>query len=258
MTACPLPADTLDTAACACARGIDIDLAFAFQPIVDVRDNSIFAQEALLRGADGRGAGAILSQIAPSDIHAFDRKCRIGAVKAAARLLGDRPELLSLNTMPNAVYDPETCLRTTIAAAEANGFPVDRIMFEMTEHEAIEDIDHFTKIVESYKQMGFTTAIDDFGAGSSGLTLFASVLPDIIKLDAKLISGVHKSRVQSTIVGNIVELCSKFGIGVIAEGIEERAEADTLRELGIYLFQGYYFARPALDAAPARGEICWG
>lgn len=191
------------------------------------------------------------------NLHAFDRKCRIGAVKAASRLMGEGEVMLSLNTMPNSVYDPQTCLRTTIAAAEAVNFPVKRIMFEMTEHEAIADLDHFTEIVRSYKNMGFTTAIDDFGAGSSGLTLFASVLPDIVKLDAKLISGIHKSRVQKIVVGNIVEMCAKFGIEVIAEGVEELAEVKTMRELGVHLFQGYYFARPALEAAPDDADIKW-
>ncbi|MFW6413062.1 MAG: EAL domain-containing protein [Oceanicaulis sp.] len=254
MHACPSP--TVPDASCACARGLDLDITFAFQPIVDMRDRTIFAQEALVRGTDGTGAGAILAQVSSADIHAFDRKCRIGAVKAAARL-GVGSTLLSLNTMPNAVYDPQTCLRTTIAAANAANFPIDRIMFEMTEHEAIEDLDHFVSIVKSYKDMGFTTAIDDFGAGSSGLTLFASVLPDIVKLDAKLISGIHKSRVQSVIVGNMVDMCSKFGIGVVAEGIEAAEEALRLRELGVHLFQGYYFARPAFEAMTGEDAIVW-
>lgn len=249
---------TADGASCACAQAVPIDLKFAFQPIVDVRDRSVFAQEALVRGADGQSAGEVLSAVDKTNIHAFDRKCRIGAVKAAARLLADRGEMLSLNTMPNSVYDPETCLRTTIAAANATGFPITRIMFEMTEHEAIEDIDHFTKIVESYKDMGFITAIDDFGAGSSGLNLFASVVPDIVKLDIKLVAGLHKSRVQKMIVGNMLDLCTKLGIGVIAEGVEEAAEVEALKEMGVYLFQGYFFARPAFDTVTQDSNICWG
>jgi len=242
---------------CACAQPVPVDLKFAFQPIVDTRDRSVFAQEALVRGPEGQSAGEILGAVDSLNVHAFDRKCRIAAVKAAAHHLGARREMLSLNTMPNSVYDPETCLRTTIAAAKAANFPIERIMFEMTEHEAIEDIDHFTTIVESYKEMGLITAIDDFGAGSSGLTLFASVMPDIVKLDAKLISGIHKSRIQKIIVGNMVEMCSKFGIGVIAEGVEEAAELKALTDVGVYLYQGYFFARPAFDAVTPDADIRW-
>ena len=247
-----------DGASCACAQAVPMDLKFAFQPIVDVRNRSVFAQEALVRGADGQSAGEVLSAVDKTNIHAFDRKCRIGAVKAAARLLADRSEMLSLNTMPNSVYDPETCLRTTIAAANAAGFPITRIMFEMTEHEAIEDLDHFTQIVESYKDMGFITAIDDFGAGSSGLNLFASVVPDIVKLDIKLIAGLHKSRVQKMIVGNIVDLCKQLGIRVIGEGVEEAAEVEALKEMGVYLFQGYFFARPTFDSVMQDSDVVWG
>lgn len=245
------------TDTCPCAQSPELEFKFAFQPIVDVRAGTVFAQEALVRGPNGEGAGSVLGQINETNLHAFDRKCRIGAVKAASRLMGESSELLSLNTMPNSVYDPETCLRTTIAAAKAANFPIERIMFEMTEHEAIEDLDHFTMIVKSYREMGFITAIDDFGAGSSGLTLFASVMPDIVKLDAKLIQGVHKSRVQKVIVGNIVEMCGKFGIGVIAEGLEEAAEVATMRELGVHLFQGYYFAKPAFERVVPDEEIVW-
>lgn len=251
---CP---SSVETASCACAQAIPMELKFAFQPIVDIRDRSVFAQEALVRGAEGQGAGEVLASVNQGNLHAFDRKCRIGAVKAASRLMGSRTELVSLNTMPNSVYDPATCLRTTIAAASSAGFPISRIMFEMTEHEAIEDIDHFTKIVESYKNMGFLTAIDDFGAGSSGLNLFASVLPDIVKLDIKLIAGIHKSRVQKVIMENMVELCSKLGIGVIGEGVEEAAEMEALKEIGVYLFQGYFFGRPAFDTVMADSEIVW-
>ena len=242
---------------CGCAQPVAMELKFAFQPIVDVRNRSVFAQEALVRGADGQSAGEVLSSVDQSNIHAFDRKCRIGAVKAAARTLLNCNELLSLNTMPNSVYDPETCLRTTIAAANAVGFPINRIMFEMTEHEAIKDLDHFTKIVESYKDMGFITAIDDFGAGSSGLNLFATVVPDMVKLDIKLIGGIYKNQVQKVIVENIVEMCAKLGIGVIAEGVEETDEVEALTKMGVCLFQGYFFARPAFDAVIRDTDISW-
>lgn len=235
-------------AACTCARPFPAELKFAFQPIIDARAKTVFAQEALVRGANGEGAGAILALVDKANLHAFDRKCRIGAVKAAARLMGPQDGLLSVNTMPNSVYDPQTCLRTTIAAAEAADFPVERIMFEMTEHEAIIDLDHFVTIVKSYKDMGFTTAIDDFGAGSSGLNLFARVLPDVIKIDRALVDGIAGDAVKTAIVGHLAELCAKFDVRVIAEGIERAQDYEAVRELGIALFQGYYFARPVLES----------
>lgn len=233
---------------CACAQPFPVKLKFAFQPIVDVGSRSVFAQEALVRGENGESAGSILAQVDNHNLYAFDRTCRIGAVKAASGLMQKRSELLSINTMPNSVYDPETCLRTTIAAAEACDFPVSQIMFEMTEHEAINNFDHFVSIVKAYKSMGFITAVDDFGAGYSGLSLFARVMPDVIKLDRALIDGVGGSAIQKAVVGNLLDLCGKFDIKVIAEGVETETDYRALTALGVTLFQGYYFSRPVLDA----------
>lgn len=252
-----LKAPLCDEAVCECAAQFPARLKFAYQPIIDFKTRSIFAQEALVRGEQGQGAGAVLAMVHDGNRHAFDRHCRISAIKSASRALIDRPELLSLNTMPNAVYDPETCLRTTLAAAKANGFPTERIMFEMTEHEAVTDPAHFAMIVRSYKDMGFTTALDDFGSGGAGLTLLAAVMPDIIKLDMDLVRNIHISSVKKTILAGLVEMCDRFGIRIIAEGIEVKAEARALLELGIHLFQGYYFSRPQLDAAPSVDDINW-
>ena len=154
-TATPL----CEEAICRCAEPFPERLSFAFQPIIDFKSRTIFAQEALVRGPEGESAGSVLSKVTTENMHAFDRHCRIQALKSASRTLARRGELLSLNTMPNAVYDPATCLRTTLAAATANGFPIDQIMFEMTEHEAVTDPDHFAMIVRSYKDMGFTTVL---------------------------------------------------------------------------------------------------
>jgi EAL domain-containing protein (putative c-di-GMP-specific phosphodiesterase class I) len=95
------------------------------------------------------------------------------------------------------------------------------------------------------------TAIDDFGAGHSGLNLLAEFQPDIIKLDMALTRTIHLDRVRRAIVKSMVNLCADLGISVIAEGIEEIDEALALRDLGVRLMQGYCFARPATERLPA-------
>ena len=117
-TATPL----CEEAICRCAEPFPERLSFAFQPIIDFKSRTIFAQEALVRGPEGESAGSVLSKVTTENMHAFDRHCRIQALKSASRTLARRGELLSLNTMPNAVYDPTTCLRTTLAAATASAF----------------------------------------------------------------------------------------------------------------------------------------
>lgn len=158
------------------------------------------------------------------------------------------PGFLSINFMPNAVYQPERCLRTTLAAAELYNFPVERIIFEITEGEKVDDLAHLRMIVEYYRKRGFKTAIDDFGAGYAGLNLLSEIQTDIIKLDMALIRNIDQDRVRQAIVRGVMQVSDELSAKVIAEGIETREEWDTLQSLGIELFQGFYFARPAFQA----------
>lgn len=234
-----------------CRQEPALDLAFsmAFQPIVDLRTGSTFAHEALVRPPDGRGgAGAVLEQVDESNCYRFDQQCRVTAIQLAAGLGLDG--LLSINFMPNAVYDPATCIRTTLTAAERYGFPVERIVFEFTENERVMDVDHLRKIVEHYRATGFRTAIDDFGAGYAGLGLLADFRSDFVKLDMGLVRGIDGDPGRRAIVQGMVEVCGALGARVIAEGVETVAEGRTLLELGIELLQGYLLARPAFEALP--------
>ncbi|AUN95942.1 EAL domain-containing protein [Pseudazoarcus pumilus] len=236
----------LNCSECRDGAGLDFDFTMAFQPIVDASSGEIFAHEALVRGLDGEGAGAVFAHVNDSNRYRFDQTCRVKAISLAAEL--GMTTMLSINFMPNAVYKPELCIRTTLAAAQESGFPIDRIIFEVTEGERVEDHVHLRGIVEHYKKRGFCTAIDDFGAGYAGLGLLADFQTDIVKLDMGLIRGIDTDRTRTAICRGILTVCNDLGIRVIAEGVETREEYAALRALGIELFQGYYFARPAFRA----------
>lgn len=241
--------EALKSAGCpGCRAPFAVDLTMAFQPIVDVTDGSVFAYEALVRGADGSGAGAVMAAVTQDNRFAFDQACRRKAVELAASL--GVTSRVSINFMPNAVYQPAVCLGTTLAAARRAQFPIERIMFEVTEGERVEDRPHLVGILNEYKRQGFTTAIDDFGAGHSGLNLLAEFVPDVIKLDMDLIRGVDASRTRQAIVGQMVKLAHALDIAVIAEGVETREELSTLRTLGVRLMQGYLIAKPAFERLP--------
>lgn len=233
---------------CGDEQALDFDFSMAFQPIVDLRDHSVFAYEALVRGLDGSGAGQILDRVNQDNRYAFDQACRVKAIELAARL--QIPCLLSINFLPNAVYQAATCIRATLAAAERFSFPTERIIFEMTENEQLIDKQHLTNIFEEYRRRRFRTAIDDFGAGYSGLNLLAEFQPDIIKLDMALLRGIDHDPVRQTIVQGILGMCRTLNIEVIAEGIETPGELAALQEMGVFLCQGYLFARPAFETLP--------
>lgn len=229
------------------------DITMAFQPIFDLKTGGVFAQEALLRGADGRGAGEMLSLVDDESLYHFDQTCRVTAIRLAAKL-GLR-ESLSINFMPNAVYEPQACIRRTLWAADACDFPVENIIFEFTEVERVRDKAHLRNIIESYKAMGFRTAIDDFGAGWSGLSLVADVVPDIVKIDREIVSGIDRCPTRRTVAGAMRAMCEELGIRVIAEGIETAGELSALRDLGITLVQGYLLGRPQFEALKGEADV---
>lgn len=236
-----------------CRDGTAFDgrLSMAFQPIVDLIDGTPFAYEALVRGAAGEGASTVLSQVTEANRYAFDQECRVSAISWAARLnLADTGARLSINFLPNAVYEPRACIRATLAAAVRYNFPTNRIIFEFTEQEAL-DTAHILNILRSYKAMGFLTAIDDFGAGYAGLGLLAAFQPDIVKLDMALIRGIDTDRGRRVIVENTLRMMDGLGVTAICEGIETEAELGTLRDLGLRYGQGYLLARPAFESLPA-------
>lgn len=220
----------------------------AFQPILDLAKQEIFAHEALVRGATGESAGSLLARVNADNRYAFDQSCRIKAVEWAARLRV--PAMVSINFMPNAVYKAETCIRVTLEAARRYHFPLERIIFEVTEQEQVLDIEHLTTILRAYRKQGFMTAIDDFGAGYAGLNLLADFQPDLIKLDMALIRDIDRDSVRQILVEATLQMCRKLNIRVIAEGIESTGELDALRDLGVELFQGYLFAKPGFETLP--------
>ncbi|MDX1452634.1 MAG: EAL domain-containing protein [Oleiphilaceae bacterium] len=238
---------------CLNGAALDFDFTMAFQPIVDVTRRRVFAQEALVRGLEQQSAGEVFKHVNDDNRYAFDQACRVKAVRLAAELKME--SLLSINFLPNAVYRPELCIRTTLMASEQFGFPSSRIMFEVTESEQVEDIEHLSNIFNDYQSRGFCTALDDFGAGYSGLNLLADLDVNILKLDMHMARDIHKNTRKQAIVRGIVTTCRELGIRMIAEGVEQEAEVLTLRAMGIELFQGFYFARPSFESL---AEIHWG
>ena len=240
--------------ACRDGAGFDRPITMAFQPIVDVSTRTVFAQEALVRGADGGSAAEVLAEVSAANRYGFDQLCRSTAIELAAGLdLTADGASLSINFLPNAVYEPKACIRVTLEAAMRTGLSTQAIIFEFTENETI-DTAHLLNILRSYRAMGFRTAIDDFGAGFAGLGLLAKFQPDIVKLDMDLVRGIDADPVRRTIVRHTLATLTDLGIQPVCEGIETAGEYEVLRDLGVTLMQGYLFARPVVNGL---AEVRW-
>jgi EAL domain-containing protein (putative c-di-GMP-specific phosphodiesterase class I) len=224
----------------------------AFQPIVDLDAREVFAHEALVRGVRGEGALEVLGKVQAHHRFAFHEACRVKAIEMASML--GMESRLSLNVDPNDIAGPAQCFHSAIRAAELAQFPVDRLMFELTESEPVADLAALATTFSAFEGLGFTSAIDDFGAAYAGFELLAAFQPDVVKLDMSFVRDVHRNAVRFAIVKGIVAICGELRIRVVAEGVEHPQEVEALRGLGVRLFQGFLFAAPGIGVLPA---VAW-
>lgn len=230
-------------------------LVSALQPILRA-DGSPFGHEALLRaiGLDGAliGAAALMDAARETELlFTLDLAARKSALQAAARL-GPERGFVFVNFDPASIYDPQYCLKETGAFACALGLDPERIVFEVTEGSHVRSLEHLRGILEVYRQARFRVALDDVGAGFSGLNTLRVLRPDLIKLDMELIRDVDTDRYRQSIVRHLIALGHELGIEVLAEGIETEGERRWLVAAGVDYLQGYLLGRPFLPQAEAR------
>ena len=226
----------------------DRDFSFAFQPIIDTRTRTAYSHEALVRGLNNEGAFQVINRYTVQQMAAFDAACRAKAIAVAVGI-GLRTHL-NLNFLPSAAADAEVGLNSTIEAARRNAFPLHRIIVEATEGAVINDHAKFARLVNEYRRVGIGLAIDDFGAGYSGLNLLAEFQPDIVKIDMGLVRGIESHGPRQAIARAIIQLCLDLGIDVVAEGVETVEEFSWFSNQGVSFFQGYLFAKPSFEALP--------
>ncbi|MCG6656195.1 EAL domain-containing protein [Halomonas campisalis] len=229
-----------------CDGALPFEFTMAFQPIVELTSARVTTHEALVRGPTGESAVSILSQVTPELLYRFDQACRVRAIELASRL-GMREDL-SINFLPNAVYEPMACIQATLAISEQVGWPTQRLVFEITETEKVQDQGHLQRIIETYREMGFATALDDFGNGYANLDLLTELRPDRLKLDRVLIMGCDSDPRRQAILRALADLGRALAIDMVAEGVETREEALWLGRNGLTHQQGFYYARPQLEA----------
>jgi EAL domain-containing protein (putative c-di-GMP-specific phosphodiesterase class I) len=215
-------------------------LWIAYQPIVSWSRRTTFAWEALVRNEEP-------TLRSPPDL--FEAAERLGRVQDLGRTVRERvaqtldrmpiPGLLFIN-LHALELDDDTLLDAGAPLSRHAG----RVVLEVTERAPLEQIPDATARVAQLRSLGYRIAVDDLGAGYAGLTSFAHLEPEVVKVDMSLIRGIDRSPMKQKLLASIVTLCRDLGIEIIAEGIETPEERDALIRVGGDLCQGYLFARP--------------
>lgn len=222
-------------------------ISSVFQPIVSLRDGSVLGFEALSRGPQGselENPEALFRMAEKCEkLWDLEKLCRTKALFALQ--MSKTNAALFLNVNPNVIEDKKFQKGFTKEYLEAFDINPEKIIFEITEKNAISNIKEFKEIIQNYKDQDYKIAIDDAGAGYSGLNLISDVNPHYLKLDINLIRCIDKDTVRQALVKSMYEFAKITGTYLIAEGIETRAELQTLIDIGVHYGQGYYIKRPS-------------
>jgi EAL domain-containing protein (putative c-di-GMP-specific phosphodiesterase class I) len=215
-------------------------LYMVFHPVVVWPGREIFGYEALMRTKEkALGNPLLLLESAErlGRLNDLGRAVRRRCAQAAKDSPDGVPLLVNLH--PIDLADPEMYSQTAPLSEVAS-----RVVLEITERAQLETVPDVEKRIANLRAMGYRVAIDDIGAGYSGLNSFALLRPDFVKIDMALVRGIDSDPVKRRLTTLLVQLCADLSIGVIAEGVETKAERDTLNDIGCDLLQGYLFAKP--------------
>jgi EAL domain-containing protein (putative c-di-GMP-specific phosphodiesterase class I)/GGDEF domain-containing protein len=222
------------------------DVRTFFQPIIDLNTRATLGFEALTRGPAGteyESPYMLFDVATESDLlFELDRLCRRNALTSASAMKPSHK--LFVNLLPTTIRDPEFQGELMLSFLKERNLSPSRIVLEITERLIIENYDLFLEAMRTFTDQGFSIAIDDMGAGYSGLEKIVHLNPRYLKFDLMMVRDIDTSFVKREMLKAIHSLASNVGADVIAEGIERPEELETLLELGIPYGQGFLFVRP--------------
>ena len=215
-----------------------LSIDYVFQPIYLADGKTVYAREALMRPSDMSVTELIEKYTQSDKLHILELATFFGAMKEYVSR--GYTEHVSINSFPSECFTPEE----TRIFSERYGDPSDVGIVEILEYpresEAMLDIEN-----EEALEQRFSVALDDFGAGFNDMSMVDKYMPQIVKINRDLISGIDHLPDKQENLSNLISEFHSRGITVVAEGIEEKEEFDFLVGLGVDLYQGYYLARPA-------------
>jgi EAL domain-containing protein (putative c-di-GMP-specific phosphodiesterase class I)/GGDEF domain-containing protein len=218
-----------------------------FQPIFNIITNQIHGFEALSRGPEHSPLHSPIPLFQTAEhlgrLSELETLCRSISIEGFHKRQLDGK--LFINISPKALLDPHHPKGLTLQLVQRLGLSPSDVVIELSEQYKADDIDLLKSCLNHYRQQGFLTAIDDLGAGYSGLRLWSELAPDYVKIDRHFIHQIDNNAVKQEFVRSIVDLCQSLTCKVIAEGIETTKELTVLKQLGVTYCQGYLLGRPS-------------
>lgn len=219
-----------------------------FQPIVSLIQKDIIGYEALIRGPSDSPLHSPFNLFNTAERFnlstTLEFTCRKLSIQSYARL--NLNKKLFINVSPSVLLQPDFKNGMTLKFLNEFGLDPKSVVIELTENQPTDNYLLMRDAVTHYRNMGFEIALDDLGAGYSGLRLWSELLPDYVKIDKHFIQGIHEDPIKLNFVRSIQNIANSLNCNIIAEGVETEHEFKTIEGLGITHAQGYYFARPTI------------
>jgi diguanylate cyclase (GGDEF)-like protein len=224
-------------------------LTTLFQPIVCLTSQQIFSFEALIRGPSNsvfHNPVNLFSYAEQFELGTqLEHACRHTSIRQYAEL--KLPHKLFLNASPSVLLQLDFKKGETLRYLADNGISPESVVIEVTEQQPIDDYDIMRDAINYYRSIGFQIALDDLGAGYSGLRLWTELMPDYVKIDRHFIQDIDKDPIKLSFVRSIQSMALASNCHIITEGVETEGEFRAIEALGITYVQGYYFARPCAN-----------
>jgi EAL domain-containing protein (putative c-di-GMP-specific phosphodiesterase class I)/anti-sigma regulatory factor (Ser/Thr protein kinase)/CheY-like chemotaxis protein len=220
-------------------------LWMALQPIFDARSGALFGVESLMRSTELSMPSPQIILDAGTELERLPQLGRRVRALSAAAVAATTELVLFVNLHPDDLLDPDL-----IDADAALTKIASRVVLEITERTSLRSTPELSARLAQLRALGFRLAVDDIGAGYSGLTSFTELTPEIVKIDMSLVRDVHHSAVKQKTIVALCRLCHEVGCQVVGEGVETLEEHECLVALGCDLLQGFLLGRPSVTATP--------
>lgn len=228
-------------------------LTAVFQPIANLGKNNVIGCEGLIRGPAGTEFQSAAALFATATSPWLRERLEIAAIERILYQVKEMqvPGFIFLNISGNVLINIATKwgLPRFIGWLEQQEVPLSKLIFEITEHERIADVEQLKAVTTSLHGRGISFALDDFGDGHSSLRVWAEIQPRFVKIDKFFTADIAKIAYKSKTLHALCHICETLGGTLIAEGIENEEQLGVIRDLGITLGQGFFIAPPETEPA---------